>query len=77
MLNFGASKPRVKGGAWAPGAPPWIRTWPQPHQSTLKHARAVVEFFRIEFYRIYRICRKLFLVVLKMKINNNSLLQIL
>ena len=27
MLNFGASKPRVKGGARAPGAPPWIRTW--------------------------------------------------
>ena len=26
MLNFGASKPRVKGGARAPGAPPWIRT---------------------------------------------------
>ena len=22
MLNFGASKPRVKGGARAPGAPP-------------------------------------------------------
>ena len=22
MLNFGASKPRVKGVAWAPGAPP-------------------------------------------------------
>ena len=22
MLNFGASKPRVRGGAWAPGAPP-------------------------------------------------------
>ena len=27
MLNFGASKPRVGGGARAPGAPPWIRTW--------------------------------------------------
>ena len=27
MLNFGASKPRVKGGARTPGAPPWIRTW--------------------------------------------------
>ena len=27
MLNFGASKPRVKGGARAPRAPPpWIRT---------------------------------------------------
>ena len=26
MLNFGASKPRVRGGARAPGAPPWIRT---------------------------------------------------
>ena len=25
MLNFGASKPRVKGGARAPGPPPWIR----------------------------------------------------
>ena len=27
MLNFGASKPRVRGGARAPGAPPWIRGW--------------------------------------------------
>ena len=39
-----------------------------------------IEFFRIEFYRIYRIyriCRKLFLVVLKMKITKNNLLQIL
>ena len=27
MLNFGASKPRVRGGGRAPGAPPWIRTW--------------------------------------------------
>ena len=36
-----------------------------------------LEFFRIEFYRIYRICRKQFLV-LKMKITKeNSLLQIL
>ena len=26
MLNFGASKPRVRGGARAPGPPPWIRT---------------------------------------------------
>ena len=40
----------------------------------------LIEFFRMEFsriYRIYRICRKLFLVVLKMKITKNSLLQIL
>ena len=35
------------------------------------------EFFRLEFYRLYRICRKLFLVVLKMEITKNSLLQIL
>ena len=26
MLNFGASKPRVKGGP-GPRGPPWIRTW--------------------------------------------------
>ena len=26
MLNFRASKPRVKGGPGPPG-PPWIRTW--------------------------------------------------
>ena len=26
MLNFGASKPRVKGGP-GPPEPPWIRTW--------------------------------------------------
>ena len=31
MLNFGASKPRVRGGARAPGAPPWIRTWVMKH----------------------------------------------
>ena len=26
MLNFGASKPRVKGGP-GPRGPPWIQTW--------------------------------------------------
>ena len=26
MLNFGASKPRVKGGGPGPRGPPWIRT---------------------------------------------------
>ena len=26
MLNFGASKPRVRGGP-GPRGPPWIRTW--------------------------------------------------
>ena len=26
MLNFGASKPRVRGGL-GPRGPPWIRTW--------------------------------------------------
>ena len=36
-----------------------------------------IEFFRFEFYRIYKIYRKPFLVVLKMKIAKNSLLQIL
>ena len=36
-----------------------------------------LEFFRIEFCRIYRICRKLFSVVSKMKITKNSLLKIL
>ena len=36
-----------------------------------------LEFFRIEFYRIYRICRILFLVVLELKITKNSLLKIL
>ena len=32
MLNFGASKPRVKGGPGPgpPGPPPWIRTWVIP-----------------------------------------------
>ena len=35
------------------------------------------EFFRIEFYRMYKICRKQLLVVLKMIISKNSLLQIL
>ena len=36
-----------------------------------------IEIFWIKFYRIYRICRKLFLLVLKMKITKSSLLQIL
>ena len=27
MLNFGASKPRVRGGPGPPGPPPWIRGW--------------------------------------------------
>ena len=29
MLNFGASKPRVRGGP-SPRGPPWIRTWVYP-----------------------------------------------
>ena len=29
MLNFGASKPRVRGGP-GPRGPPWIRTWYPP-----------------------------------------------
>ena len=39
-----------------------------------------IEFFRIEIYgiyRIYRICGILYLVILKMKITDNSILQIL
>ena len=40
-------------------------------------ATKLIEFFRFEFYGIYRICKKLFLVVLKMKITKNSLIQIL
>ena len=35
------------------------------------------EFFLIEFYRIYRIYKILFSVILKMKISKNSILQIL
>ena len=31
MLNFGASKPRVKGGARAPGAPPGSAAVVPPH----------------------------------------------
>ena len=40
------------------------------------HKERTIQFFRIEFFRIYRICRKLFLVVLKMKITKTSLQQI-
>ena len=39
-----------------------------------------IEFFQIEFYRIYRICRtyrRLFLVIFLFKITENSFLQIL
>ena len=50
---------------------------PQNEINVLINGTTTFEFFRIEFYRIYRIGRKLFLVVLKMKITNNSLLQIL
>ena len=32
-----------------------------------------IEFFRIEFYRIYKICRRLFLVVLTIPIYHDSL----
>ena len=38
--------------------------------------KVTFEYFRIVFYGIYRICRKLFLVVLKMKITKDGLLQI-
>ena len=49
-----------------------------PRSRLIKWLQYPIEFFRMEFYkiyRIYRICRKLFLVVLKMKITKNSLLQ--
>ena len=36
-----------------------------------------IEFFRIELYRIHRICRILILVILKIKTTNDSILQIL
>ena len=38
-------------------------------------ASQTIEFFRIEFYRIYRICRKLFLVMFIFKITKISILQ--
>ena len=37
---------------------------------------AIFKFFLIEFYRIYRICRILLLVILKMKMTKNNTLQI-
>ena len=39
---------------------------------TLKSDASVIEFFRIEFHRIYRICRilDLFSVILKMKMTS-------
>ena len=48
--------------------------------ATVVEPNHLFEFYRIEFcriYRIYRICRKLFLVILKMKFSKNSLLHIL
>ena len=36
-----------------------------------------IEFFLLEYCRIHRISRILFLVILKMKITKNSLIQIL
>ena len=53
---------------------------PQPHPLPPNPSHLLIEFFRIEFYRIYRIYRigrKLFLVALKIKIIKISLLQIL
>ena len=40
MLNFGASKPRVKGGARAPGAPPL-----DPHLLPLQLPLLNINFF--------------------------------
>ena len=38
MLNFGASKPRVRGGPGPRGPPPWIRTWNRyPVLATERH----------------------------------------
>ena len=34
-----------------------------------------IEFFRIEFYRIYTICRRIFLLISIFKITENSILQ--
>ena len=36
----------------------------------------LIEFFRIEIHRIYRICRQLYLIVSKLKMTKNGLLQI-
>ena len=49
----------------------WSKTFPRKHVNTLWHSRNsmfIIQSFRIEFYRFYRICRKIFKVVLKMKI---------
>ena len=46
------------------------------HPTGMHFVGCTFEFFRIEFYRICKICRKLFLVS-KMKITKNGFLQIL
>ena len=62
--------------SWTP-----VKKWMRFIQSRfLEITYLPIELFRIEFYRIYRIyiiCRKLFLVVLKMKITKSSPPQIL
>ena len=41
----------------------------------VENAACEIEFFRIEFYGIYRICRWLFLVIFIFKITKSSILQ--
>ena len=45
--------------------------------SLLNLSPSALEFFLIEFYKIYRICTILFLIIWKMKITRNCILQIL
>ena len=43
-------------------------------QTGVSSRQQSIEFFLFEFYRIYKICRKIFLVLLKIKINRKSIL---
>ena len=59
MLNFGASKPRVKGGPGPPGTPTWIRTWKLYTRLCQDNffvclKVGLVQLFLLDLFQIYR-----------------------
>ena len=57
MLNFGASKPRVRGGARAPGAPPWIRGW--------GNMKEYSRYFLVGQYKSGSVCKRTMLHIVQ------------
>ena len=67
-------------GIWSSNHPSSLSSLTVLIFAVFKSYSVTFEFFRIEFYRIYiicRICRRLTLVILKIKTTNDSILQIL